>query len=95
MSRKHPEAPYGAMEFRNILIASLQKLSPALRVVFVLRDIEDHSMLETSEVLNVSANAVTSRLSRARRELREELSRYFKGRSNAPWQSAVPVSSRI
>jgi len=72
-----PEALYGATEFRKILIASLQKLSPALRVVFVLRDIEEHSILETSEVLNVSANAVKSRLSRARRELREELSQYF------------------
>ena len=73
-----PEALYGATEFRKILIASLQKLSPALRVAFVLRDIEEHSILETSEVLNVSANAVKSRLSRARRELREELSKYFK-----------------
>lgn len=73
-----PEALYGATEFREILIVCLQKLSPALRVVFVLRDIEEHSILETSEVLNVSANAVKSRLSRARRELREELSKYFK-----------------
>lgn len=59
-----PEALYEATEFRKILIASLQKLSPALRVAFVLRDIEEHSILETSEVLNVSANAVKSRLSR-------------------------------
>jgi RNA polymerase sigma-70 factor, ECF subfamily len=73
-----PEALYSASEFREILIASLQKLSPALRVVFVMRDIEEHSILETSDVLNVSANAVKSRLSRARRELREELSKYFK-----------------
>ena len=73
-----PEALYSASEIREILIASLQRLSPALRVVFVMRDIEEHSILETSEVLNVSANAVKSRLSRARRELRDELSKYFK-----------------
>ncbi|HTJ86018.1 MAG TPA: sigma-70 family RNA polymerase sigma factor [Terriglobales bacterium] len=73
-----PEALYGASEFRQILTMSLQKLSPALRVVFVLRDIEEHSILETSDFLNISENAVKSRLSRARRELREELSKYFK-----------------
>lgn len=73
-----PEALYSASEFREILIASLQKLSPALRVVFVLRDIEEHSILETSDFLNVSANAVKSRLSRARCVLRKELSKYFK-----------------
>jgi RNA polymerase sigma-70 factor, ECF subfamily len=73
-----PEALYGASEFRQILTLSLQKLSPALRVVFVLRDIEEHSILETSDFLNISENAVKSRLSRARRELREELSKYFK-----------------
>lgn len=74
----NPEALYGASEFRQILTMSLQKLSPALRVVFVLRDIEEHSILETSDFLNISENAVKSRLSRARRELREELSKYFK-----------------
>src|SRR6185437_2142717 len=73
----NPEALYGASEFRQILTMSLQKLSPALRVVFVLRDIEEHSILETSDFLNISENAVKSRLSRARRELREELSKYF------------------
>jgi RNA polymerase sigma-70 factor (ECF subfamily) len=74
----NPEALYGASEFRQILTMSLQKLSPALRVVFVLRDIEEHSIIETSDFLNISENAVKSRLSRARRELREELSKYFK-----------------
>lgn len=72
-----PEALYGASEFRQILTMSLQKLSPALRVVFVLRDIEEHSILETSDFLDINENAVKSRLSRARRELREELGKYF------------------
>jgi RNA polymerase sigma-70 factor (ECF subfamily) len=73
-----PEARYGAAEFREILIGSLQKLSPALRVVFVLRDMEDHSIAETAELLNVSENAVKSRLSRARAGLRQELTVHFK-----------------
>ena len=73
-----PEARYGAAEFREILIGSLQKLSPALRVVFVLRDMEDHSIAETAELLNLTENAVKSRLSRARADLREELTVHFK-----------------
>jgi RNA polymerase sigma-70 factor (ECF subfamily) len=73
-----PEALYGAAEFRQILIGSLQKLSPALRVVFVLRDMEDHSIAQTAELLNLTENAVKSRLSRARSGLRQELTKYFK-----------------
>jgi RNA polymerase sigma-70 factor (ECF subfamily) len=73
-----PEARYGAAEFREILVGSLQKLSPALRVVFVLRDMEEHSISQTAEFLNLTENAVKSRLSRARAGLRQELGRYFK-----------------
>jgi RNA polymerase sigma-70 factor (ECF subfamily) len=51
-----------------------------LRVVFVLRDIQGLSTLETSEVLNLSETAVKTRLSRARLRLREELSSYYKER---------------
>jgi RNA polymerase sigma-70 factor (ECF subfamily) len=74
----NPEMLYRASEFREILITSLQRLSPALKVVFVLRDIEEHSLLETSEILNLTETAVKTRLSRARLQLREELSKYFK-----------------
>jgi RNA polymerase sigma-70 factor, ECF subfamily len=74
----NPEMLYRASEFREILITSLQRLSPALKVVFVLRDIEEHSLRETSEILNLTETAVKTRLSRARLQLREELSKYFK-----------------
>ena len=73
----NPESLYGATELREILTNCLHKLSPALRVVFVLRDIEGYSTSETSGILNVTANAVKSRLSRARLQLREDLSQYF------------------
>lgn len=74
----NPEALYRASEFREILINSLQRLSPALKVVFVLRDMEEHSLRETSEILNLTETAVKTLLSRARLQLREELSKYFK-----------------
>jgi RNA polymerase sigma-70 factor, ECF subfamily len=74
----NPEALYRASEFREILINSLERLSPALKVVFVVRDMEEHSLRETSQILNLTETAVKTRLSRARLQLREELSKYFK-----------------
>ena len=74
----NPEALYRASEFREILINCLQGLTPALKIVFVLRDIEEYSLTETSEILNLTLTAVKTRLSRARLQLREELSKYFK-----------------
>ena len=79
-----PESIYSAVEFRNILKNALEKLRPALRVVFVLRDIEEHSILETSGILNLTPTAVKARLFRARMQLREELSQYFKRPEKAP-----------
>ena len=74
----NPESLYSATELRQILENCLQKLQPRLRVVFVLRDIEGHSISETSGILNLTATAVKTRHSRARLLLREELTRYFK-----------------
>jgi len=78
--RGNPESLYGATEIRQILESCLQKLQPGLRMVFILRDIEGHSITETSGILNLTATAVKTRLSRARLLLREELTRYFKKR---------------
>jgi len=74
----NPEALYSTVEFREILIKCLRKLRPNLRAVFVLRDIEGHSIIEASGILNLNATAVKTRLSRARMQLRGELSKYFK-----------------
>jgi RNA polymerase sigma-70 factor (ECF subfamily) len=74
----NPEAQYRASELREILISTLQRLTPALKIVFVLRDMEEYSISETSEILNLSVTAVKTRLSRARLQLREELSRHFR-----------------
>ena len=74
----NPEAQDRATELREILVSSLQRLTSGLKIVFVLRDIEEYSISETSEILTLSATAVKTRLSRARLQLREELSKYFK-----------------
>jgi RNA polymerase sigma-70 factor (ECF subfamily) len=73
-----PEALYGQSEMADILRKTIQGLPPGFRVVFVLRDVEGLSTEETAETLGLSIPAVKSRLLRARLQLRERLSRYFK-----------------
>ena len=74
----NPEDLYQATQLREILRKTLQKLGPGLRVVFVLRDIEGFSLEQTAEALGLSVVAVKARSFRARLQLRERLSRYFK-----------------
>jgi RNA polymerase sigma-70 factor (ECF subfamily) len=79
----NPEDLYRRSELRNILRRTLQELQPGLRVVFVLRDIEEFSTEQTAEVLELTSVAVRARLRRARLQLRERLSNYFGVESHA------------
>jgi RNA polymerase sigma-70 factor (ECF subfamily) len=73
-----PEQRFSREELGEILDSAIQSLEPPYRSVFVLRDIEDLSTEETAEALDLSIPAVKSRLLRARLQLREKLTRYFK-----------------
>jgi RNA polymerase sigma-70 factor, ECF subfamily len=75
---ENPEQRYSREELGSILDDAVQSLEPPYRSVFVLRDIEELSTEETAEALNLSIPAVKSRLLRARLQLREKLTRYFK-----------------
>lgn len=73
-----PEQRFSRDELGEILDNAVQSLEPPYRSVFVLRDIEELSTEETAEALDLSVPAVKSRLLRARLQLREKLTRYFK-----------------
>jgi len=75
-----PEQELLSSEARLHLDRAIEELSTSLRIVFVLRDIQGLSTLETAEVLNLSETAVKTRLSRARLRLREVLSGYYNER---------------
>jgi RNA polymerase sigma-70 factor (ECF subfamily) len=75
---ENAEQLYSREEIAGILDSAVQSLEPLYRSVFVLRDIEDLSTEETAEALELSVPAVKSRLLRARLQLREKLTRYFK-----------------
>ena len=67
-------------EIRERIEEALETLKEKYRTVFVLRDIEELSTRETSEILNISEENVKVRLLRARQYLREYLSKYFEER---------------
>ena len=75
---ENPEQQYSREELGQILDEAVDTLRPAFRTVFVLRDIEELSTEETAESLGISVPAVKSRLLRARLQLREKLTRFFK-----------------
>jgi RNA polymerase sigma-70 factor (ECF subfamily) len=72
-----PETELMSSEARAYMDKAVEQLQPALRAVFLLRDIEGLSTEETSQVLDLSEAAVKTRLSRARMRLRELLSGYY------------------
>jgi len=74
----NPEQNYGQAELAEILRKTIQGLPLGFRVVFQLRDVDGLSTEETAETLGLSVPAVKSRLLRARLQLRERLSRYFR-----------------
>ena len=77
----NPEQLYGQGELKEILTKTIQGLPASFRTVFVLRDVEGLSTEETADALSLSIPAVKSRLLRARLQLRDRLSKYFKQRS--------------
>ena len=65
-----PEDQASSRELQSLLRAAIDSLSQELRTVFVLREIEGLSTLETSEALQLSPEAVRVRFHRARHALR-------------------------
>jgi RNA polymerase sigma-70 factor (ECF subfamily) len=75
---ENPEERYTREEMNQILTSAIEGLAPIYRAVFVLRDVDGLSTEEAAEALDLSVPAVKSRLLRARLQLRDKLTRYFK-----------------
>ena len=76
----NPEQLYNQAELKDILEKTIQGLPAGFRTVFVLRDVEGLSTEETAEALSLSIPAVKSRLLRARLQLRNRLTKFFRQR---------------
>lgn len=72
-----PEDEYLSAEALAYLDRAVDQLPEAMKVTFLLRDIEGLTTSETARVLEVSESAVKTRLSRARMRLRELLAGYY------------------
>jgi RNA polymerase sigma-70 factor (ECF subfamily) len=73
-----PEEQYEREELNGILSDAIESLEPIYKTVFTLRDVDGLSTEETAEALDLSIPAVKSRLLRARLQLRDRLTRFFK-----------------
>jgi len=68
-------------EKREVILEALQKSSQEHRQVIVLREYEELTYAEIASFLGISAQAVKSRIFRAREELRVHLNDYFEERT--------------
>lgn len=78
--RELPEEMLLTGEMRQVLDQAIERLPVTLRTVFILRDIQNLSVRETAETLNLTEATVKTRLLRARLRLRELLSGYLSQR---------------
>jgi len=70
-----PESAVTRLQVREILERKVGELPDILRIVFVMRSVDELSVQETAEVLGVTQEAVRSRHFRAKALLRESLAR--------------------
>lgn len=68
-----PESEAERAEHLELLVGAIRQLNPALRSVFILRELEELSTAECASELGLSEANVKVRLHRAREELRREL----------------------
>lgn len=68
---------YENRELGRVIFAAMEELPPSYRAVFVLADLQHHTMKEIAEILDITVPNTKSRLHRARLRLRERLRPYL------------------
>lgn len=72
-----PEEAAISAEVRGVMAEAIAALPEALRLVFLMRDVEDMPASQVAEALGITVAAVKSRLHRARMFLRDRLYPYL------------------
>lgn len=78
ITMKTPANELANKELNSILERAIAQLPEKYRLVFVLREIEDMSVRDTSDALNIEETNVKVRLNRAKTMLRQSLHGYMK-----------------
>ena len=76
--RDIPSEELERKELRRVMAAALECLADGYREVFVLRDMQHLGAAETGRILGISEGAVNTRLHRARLQMREHLTPFFR-----------------
>jgi RNA polymerase sigma-70 factor, ECF subfamily len=92
---RDPEQQVLARELNAVLEAALGALPKTYRSVFMLREIEGMSTAETGECLDMSEEAVKTRLHRAKALLRKELYGRIETATAGAFQFAGPRCDRV
>ena len=71
------KTPQGVSEDRELLSQALKQISPDLRAIFLLREVERLSYAEIADVLEIPEGTVGSRLNNARSQLRAILAEFI------------------
>jgi RNA polymerase sigma-70 factor (ECF subfamily) len=71
--REIPSEALEREEVRNLIQRAIEQLPDIYQQVFLLRDVEELSISETAEALNISISSVKVRLHRARMMLQKQL----------------------
>jgi RNA polymerase sigma-70 factor (ECF subfamily) len=79
VSMATPEYLYKNKELSGILEDVITRLPEKYRLVFILREVEEISVRDVSDLLNIGETNVKVRLNRAKIMLREKLNGYIKG----------------
>jgi RNA polymerase sigma-70 factor (ECF subfamily) len=80
--REIPSEALEKRQLRQALSRALASLTPKLRQVFVLRDVQHFTITETGRLLGIKESAVKTRLLRARLQMRDALAPGIDGNWN-------------
>jgi RNA polymerase sigma-70 factor (ECF subfamily) len=91
-----PDDELQRSEIRAVLHQVITELPPPYRCVVLLRDIEQLSTEETAQILDLTTEAVKTRLHRARAAMRQKLDCYLRNRciEVEPIASPAPLSEQ-
>ncbi|MBD3414077.1 MAG: sigma-70 family RNA polymerase sigma factor [Candidatus Aminicenantes bacterium] len=71
-----PEKQYQNTQTKEKIQFCLKLLTPKEKMVYILRDIKEFSIKETSQTLNISSQSVRTHLSRARKKIRHQFEQF-------------------